>query len=212
MRTRRTIVVAWEARKSPADTPSVALPPARRRRCNSLPPGRRHQSPTRAIKRTSESRCSSSIGSSSLGAPSVVRRRSALGPRASVSARCSRGLLGTTSGRLAWRRRHSCNHARKRERGWPRFGSSGRHRRRRPRRRSRSQNPGPPPHHPPIWGTRGGHNFQRAPHRITRRSQIAPPYGPTRGMYSACPSASESPDLQALPMPEEGLEPPTRGL
>jgi hypothetical protein len=120
-------------------------------------------------------------------------------------------LVWTTSGRLAWRRRHSCNHARKRERGWPRFGSSGRHRRRRPRRRSRSQNPGPPPHHPPIWGTRGGHNFQRAPHRITRRSQIAPPYGPTRGMYSACPSASESPDLQALPMPEEGLEPPTRG-
>jgi hypothetical protein len=94
----------------------------------------------------------------------------------------------------------------------PRFGSSGRHRRRRPRRRSRSQNPGPPPHHPPIGGTRGGHNCKRAPHRITRRSPIAPPYGPTRGMYSACPSASESPDLQALPMPEEGLEPPTRGL
>ena len=34
----------------------------------------------------------------------------------------------------------------------------------------------------------------------------------TRGRYSACPSNEKSIDLQALLMPEEGLEPPTRGL
>jgi hypothetical protein len=45
-----------------------------------------------------------------------------------------------------------------------------------------------------------------------RAARFRNPERGTRGMYSPCPSCAESADLQPLLMPEEGLEPPTRGL
>ena len=68
----------------------------------------------------------------------------------------------TTSARLAWRRRHSWNHARKRERGYHasvQVGATGVADRDGAR---AATTRGPPPDHPPIWGTRGGHSCQRA--------------------------------------------------
>ena len=59
------------------------------------------------------------------------------------------------------------------------------------------------------WGHTRGHNCQRAPGVLTGQSQSV---RRTRGMVPRVPIRAESADLQALPMPEEGLEPPTRGL
>jgi hypothetical protein len=62
-------------------------------------------------------------------------------------------------------------------------------------------------------GLFGELNSQLHPHDTTPRRQNpgVRKWG-TRGIDSACPEGQEGRNLQALLMPEEGLEPPTRGL
>jgi hypothetical protein len=77
---------------------------------------------------------------------------------------------------------------------------------------SNSGSPAPPRVAPTPGDTRGDTNVSET--RTTPRgsAKSRSPERGTRGMYSACPSSEKSTDLQVLLMPEEGLEPPTRGL